>query len=114
MENDYFKLLVDLYGNIKSIYDKKNDCEVLDGARRATYEIQFGSIERPTHWNTSYDKSKFEVCGHKWADLSEGAYGVSLLNDGKYGHQAYGNTLGVTLVRASYEPDTNPDEGLHR
>jgi alpha-mannosidase len=39
---------------------------------------------------------------------------VSLLNDGKYGHQAHGNTLGLTLVRASYEPDNNPDEGLHR
>ncbi len=56
-----------------------------------------------------------EVPALRWADVSEGRrYGLSLLNDCKYGHQAHGNTLGLTLVRASYEPDVNPDEGLHR
>ena len=50
-------------------------------AERATYEIQFGAVERPTHRNTSWDSEKFEVCAHRWADLSEAGYGVSLLND---------------------------------
>src|SRR5690606_2283612 len=48
-------------------------------ATKATYEIQFGNVERPTHWNTSWDYAKFETVGHKWADLSERDYGVSLL-----------------------------------
>ena len=212
MENDYFKLLIDPCGNIKSIYDKKNDCEALDGTRisnilqifedkpaydnawninleyrnkmwelntvqsievieqssvkgvlriikrfnkstisqditiyhsapridfitnvdwqetekmlkaafypnvmstRATFEIQFGSIERPTHWNTSYDKTKFEVCGHKWADLSEGAYGVSLLNDCKYGYDIKENCMRLTLLRSPIKPDPSADKGLH-
>ena len=52
----------------------------------ATYEIQYGNVKRPTHNNTSWDKARFEVCGQKWADLSEGDFGVSLLNNCKYGH----------------------------
>ena len=55
-------------------------------SEKATYEIQYGNVERPTHWNTSWDYARFEVCGHKWADLSEDDYGVSLLNDCKYGY----------------------------
>jgi alpha-mannosidase len=61
-----------------------------------------------------------EVPALRWSDLSQpespsdGAFGLSLLNDCKYGHQAQGNTMGLTLVRASYEPDNNPDEGQHQ
>ena len=53
---------------------------------KATYEIQFGNVERPTHYNTSWDWAKFETVAQKWVDLSERDYGVSLLNDCKYGH----------------------------
>jgi alpha-mannosidase len=80
---------------------------------RATYEIQFGSIERPTHWNTSWDYARFEVVGHKWADLSEGGYGVSLLNDCKYGHDIKGNTLRLTLLKSAVSPDAGADKGRH-
>ena len=62
-------------------------------ASRATYEIQFGAIDRPTHRNTSWDQAQFEVCAQKWADLSEGDYGVSLLNDCKYGYDVEGNVM---------------------
>ena len=55
-------------------------------APTATYEIQYGNVQRPTHRNTSWDWARFETCAQKWADLSEGGYGVSLLNDCKYGH----------------------------
>ncbi len=48
---------------------------------RATYEIQYGQTERPTHFNTSWDLARFEVCAQKWADLSEAGYGVALIND---------------------------------
>lgn len=80
---------------------------------KATYEIQFGSIERPTHWNTSYDRARFEVCGHKWADLSEGLYGVSLLNDCKYGYDIKDNCMRLTLLRSPNYPDTTGDKGSH-
>ena len=82
---------------------------------RATYETQFGHVERPTHRNTSWDAARFEVCAHRWADLSEGdGYGVALLNDGKYGHAIHGHTLRLSLLRAPAEPDPNADRGHHR
>ncbi len=80
----------------------------------ATYEIQFGNVQRPTHWNTSWDWGRFEVCGQRWADLSEGDYGVSLLNDCKYGHDVKDNVLRLTLLKSSTAPDPKADEGHHR
>ncbi len=80
---------------------------------RATYECAFGHVERPTHRNTSWDTAKFEVPAHRWADLSETAYGVSLLNDGKYGHDCLGNVLRLTLLKSAIDPDPLADEGLH-
>ena len=79
----------------------------------ATYEIQFGNVQRPTHWNTSWDWGRFEVCGQRWADLSEGDYGVSLLNDCKYGHDVKDNVLRLTLLKSSTAPDPKADEGHH-
>ncbi len=80
---------------------------------RATYEIAHGSIERPTHTNTSYDQAKFENCAHKWVDLSEGDYGVSLLNDCKYGHDIENSLLRITLLRSPNCPDRTSDKGEH-
>ncbi|GAC1432664.1 MAG: alpha-mannosidase [Ktedonobacteraceae bacterium] len=81
---------------------------------RATYEIQFGNVERPTHRNTSWDMARFEVCAHRWADVSEGGYGVSLLNDSKYGHDCHDNVLRLTLLKSGVYPDPDADQGLHR
>ncbi|MGH2498252.1 MAG: alpha-mannosidase [Ktedonobacteraceae bacterium] len=81
---------------------------------RATYEIQFGSVERPTHRNTSWDWARFEVYAHRWADLSEGGYGVSLLNDGKYGYDIHDHIMRLTLLKSSTRPDSNADQGVHR
>ncbi len=81
---------------------------------RATYEIQFGSVERPTHRNTSWDLARFEVCAHRWIDLSEGGYGVSLLNDSKYGHDVHDNVMRLTLLKSGVHPDAQADQGLHR
>jgi alpha-mannosidase len=78
-------------------------------AEAARYEIQFGNVERPTHWNTPQDFGRFEVCGHKWADLSEGDYGVALLNDAKYGHDIRGNVMRLSLLRAPKVPDPTAD-----
>lgn len=80
-------------------------------ATRATYDIQFDNIERPTHWNTSFDLAHFENSAHKWVDLSEGNYGVALLNDCKYGYDVKDNVLRITLHRAPTEPDETADQG---
>lgn len=80
---------------------------------RATYEIQFGHVERPTHANTSWDVARFEVCAHKWADLSEPGYGVAVLNDSKYGHDIRGNVIRLSLLRAPTWPDPVADRGRH-
>ncbi len=75
-------------------------------ADKASYETQFGYVERPTHGNTSWDAAKFEVCGHKYADISEDDYGAAILNDCKYGYNAEGSTLKLTMLKCgtySYE-----------
>ncbi|KPP62021.1 hypothetical protein Z043_119822 [Scleropages formosus] len=79
----------------------------------ASYEVQFGHVQRPTHRNTSWDWARFEVWGHKWADLSEYGFGVALLNDCKYGYSTYRNTLSLSLLRAPKAPDANADIGQH-
>lgn len=80
----------------------------------ATYEIQWGSVQRPTHRNTSWDWARFEVCAQKWVDLSEGDYGVSLLNDCKYGHDVRDNVMRISLLRGTTMPDPIADLGEHR
>ena len=80
---------------------------------KATYDIQFGHVERPTHWNTSWDLARFEVVGHKWADLSETGYGVSLLNDCKYGYSIKDNVMRITLLKSTKMPDPEMDMGEH-
>ncbi len=79
----------------------------------ATYEIQWGNVERPTHHNTSWDWARFETAAQKWVDLSEGSYGVSLINDCKYGHDIHGNTIRLTLLRGTTAPDPDADLGKH-
>lgn len=79
----------------------------------ATYDIQFGNIERPTHENTSWDAAKFEVCAHKWADLSEADYGVSILNDCKYGYSIEGNVMKISLLKAATSPNPVADRGIN-
>ena len=80
---------------------------------KATYDIQFGNVERATHSNTSWDKAKFEVCAHKWVDLSEGGYGVSLLNDCKYGFSVDNNVLKLTALKCGTYPNEVADQGHH-
>jgi alpha-mannosidase len=81
---------------------------------RATYEIQFGHVERSTHTNTSWDQARFEVCGHRWADLGEAGYGVALLNDCKYGYDIHGSVMRLSLLRAPTHPDPTADRGRHQ
>ena len=78
---------------------------------KATYEIQYGTIERPTHKNTSWDKAKFEVCAHKYADLSEGGYGVAIINDCKYGYDIHDGIMQISLFKTPTSPNEVADQG---
>ena len=80
---------------------------------RALFDVQFGHLARPTHASTSWDAAMFEVCGQKWADLSEKGYGVALLNDCKYGHSVEGGTLSLTCLKCATYPDPTADQGYH-
>lgn len=80
---------------------------------KATYEIPFGSLERATHRNTSWERAQFEVCGHRFADVSERGYGVSLMNDCKYGYDIQGSVMRLSLLRAPQWPDVQADIGEH-
>jgi alpha-mannosidase len=79
----------------------------------ATFDVQFGSLTRKTHRNTSWDVARFESCGQKWMDLSEGHYGVSLLNDCKYGHSVQDSDMALTLVKSGIEPNPTTDQEEH-
>ncbi|MFV0288049.1 MAG: alpha-mannosidase [Mycoplasmatales bacterium] len=80
----------------------------------ASFDMQYGNIKRPTHNNTSWDMQKFEVVGHKWADLSNNSYGISLLNNCKYGYSIAGNILGLSLIKAATFPDPQQDLTEHQ
>lgn len=79
----------------------------------ATYDIQFGNVKRPTHWNTSWDYAKFETVAHKWADLSERSCGVALLNNCKYGYDIKDNVMRLSLIKSGIHPDPDADKGRH-
>lgn len=80
---------------------------------QATYDIQFGHVARPTHENTSWDRAKFEVCAHKWADLSEYGYGLSILSDCKYGYNTEGSTIKLSLLKSATDPNPAADKHVH-
>ena len=79
----------------------------------ATFDIQFGNLKRKIHTNTSWDEARFESCGQKWMDLSEGNYGVSLLNDCKYGYSAKDGDMALTLIKSGVEPNKTADQEEH-
>ena len=79
----------------------------------ARYEIQFGQVHRPTHTNTSWDEARFEVVGHRYADLSRADAGLAILNDCKYGHRILEKSIELTLLRSPKSPDADADMGTH-
>ena len=82
-------------------------------ASRATYEMQFGVVERPTHFNTRADAAQYEVPGHRFADLSEHGFGVALLSAATYGWSTLGGEMRMTLLRSPRWPDPGADRGSH-
>lgn len=80
---------------------------------KATYEIQYGAVERPAHQNTSWDAAKFEVCAQKWADCAEAGYGVALLNNNKYGYAIHDGVMRLSLIKCGTYPSSQADQGEH-
>ncbi len=87
------------------------DCNIL--TRKATCDTSAGFIERETHRNTSWQQARFEVCHHKWCDMSETGGGIAIINDGKYGVGLLENTMSLSLLRATERPDVTSDIGSH-
>ena len=79
----------------------------------ATFDIQYGNVKRPTHANTSWDFAKFEVCHHKWMDVSEEGYGVSFLNDCKFGVGVHGSEVGLSMLKSAIYPNPDADKEHH-
>lgn len=79
----------------------------------AQFDIQYGNVRRATHKNTSWDVARFEVCAHKWADVSEAAYGAALMNDCKYGYSVDENSMALTLIKSATNPDPTADQEHH-
>lgn len=88
------------------------DVDVMNS--EATYDIQFGNVKRPTHFNTSWDYARFEVAAHKWIDLSETGYGAAILNDCKYGFSVRDSLMSISLIKCAQFPDIKADQGFHK
>jgi len=104
-----FETMIDWRENRKFL---KVEFPVNVHAQNASFDTQFGHLSRATHKNTSWDSARFEVCGHRWADLSEPQWGVAVLNDSKYGWNVQGHTITLSLLRSPKAPDANCD--MHR
>lgn len=76
-------------------------------------EIQYGHLERNRHTNTDHDRAQFEICAHKWVDVSEKEYGVALLNDCKYGHDSLDEMISLTLLSSAGGANEEADLGEH-
>lgn len=87
----------------------KADFPVDVNAVKATFDIQFGNIERVTHENTLWDFAQFESCAHKWADLSDNSFGLAVLNDCKYGYSAKDGHIALTFLRSANDPQPKQD-----
>lgn len=94
-------------------YFVKSAFDVNVNTDKATYEIQFGNVQRPTHKNTSWDAARFEVCAHKFMDMAEYDYGISLMNDCKYGHNVKDGTMKLSLFKCGTHPDPDADKIVH-
>ncbi len=106
--------------DIKTEVDWKQDHILLKAlfpvdihSNEADYEIQYGNVTRPTHHNTSWDAARFEVCHHKWLDIHENNYGVSLINDCKYGCHVHEGVIGLSLLKSATSPNPSADKEKH-
>lgn len=106
----YFKNTADWHETHKML---RADFFPTDFADKVNCEIQFGHIARSTKTQNSVEKAQFEICAHKWVDVSENGHGISLLNDCKYGHRVKNGKISLNLLRSTVHPDPEADRGVH-
>ncbi|PKO01310.1 MAG: alpha-mannosidase [Chloroflexi bacterium HGW-Chloroflexi-4] len=106
----YFKTNCNYHETFKML---RADFDLAINSPFVTCDIQLGSIERSTGDETDVEKAQFEICAHKYVDLSDGKRGASLLNDSKYGHRVKGNRISLNLLRSPIYPDKKADRGSH-
>jgi len=106
----YFKTNCDFHETFKML---RADFDLSIHSPFVTCDIQLGSIERSTGDTTDVEKAQFEICAHKYVDLSDGVRGASLLNESKYGHRVKGNRISLNLLRSPIYPDKKADRGKH-
>lgn len=83
-------------------------------ARKAQFDIQWGTIQRSTARDSDFDAARFEVPAQKWAQLSTPDFAVALLNDCKYGYDVHADTIRLTLIKSATYPDPGADQGAHK
>jgi len=124
-QNSKFVQDISLYSGLKRV-DITNDIDwheahlllkaafpLSASSAEATYEIPYGTINRPTTRNNSWEAARFEVPALRWADLGDGKHGFSLINETKYGYDAKANLLRLSLLRSPKSPDPEADQGHH-
>jgi alpha-mannosidase len=111
MEQIDFKTVVD-WKQEQLLLKADFDIDVL--AHQATCEIQYGNVVRNTHKNTSWEQAQFEVCAHKWVDVSEEGYGAALMNDCKYGYSFNESNVSITLIKSGIFPNPDADKEVHQ
>lgn len=79
----------------------------------ATFEIPYGNITRDTHENTSWQQAQFEVCGHRWVDISQYDHGIALLSRYKYGYEVKEGMLSISLLKSGTDPNPTTDQEFH-
>lgn len=124
-QSSHFDQYIIIYNDIDRIdvineVDWREDCILVKAefpvdvnAAKACYDIQFGNIERSAHENTAGDFAQFEVAAQKWADMSDNSFGLSVLNDCKYGYSAKNGKIGLTLLRSQNHPCKDQDKEMH-
>ena len=82
-------------------------------AHEVACDIQYGTLFRSAHDKTPEEKAQFEICAHKYVDVSDGEKGFSLMNDCKYGHRVKEGLISLNLLRSPVFPDPHADRGAH-
>jgi alpha-mannosidase len=107
----YFQTICDYHETLKML---RADFDLAIKSPFVTCDIQLGSIQRSTGDKTEVEKAQFEICAHKYVDLSDGERGASLLNDSKYGYRVKGSRISLNLLRSPIYPDKTADRGYHK
>lgn len=69
-------------------------------------EIPYGVLKRKIVGETEMEKGKWEFPGQKWVAISDKKYGITFVNDSKYGFSSSKKGLDMTLLVTPHYPTT--------